>query len=173
MKTKEEAIKQLLEEDAKFGLLLKEHEGDTEYLCEADHLYQEGVIVNDIVKIFGTLSMEDDVPGDTVKREAGMTDKEKIASRNDAFRRRGLGVDLSQGVEEIGDVEEVLQMIREFDGFTKENDPHGEHDHGTVEWEGEEVFWKIGYFDVSLNYWESPLCQNCRRVLTVMLESEL
>ena len=107
-----------------------------------------------------------------VDTEAGTPVKEKIASRNDAFRRSGLGVAISQGIEEIGDFEDLLGMIREFDGFTKENDPHMEHDHGTIEWKGELVFWQIGYYDVCLHHWESPLCPNCHRTITVMLESE-
>jgi hypothetical protein len=38
---------------------------------------------------------------------------------------------------------EVLKRVSEFDRFTEESDPHGEHDFGVLELNGTTIFWKI------------------------------
>jgi Protein of unknown function (DUF3768) len=40
---------------------------------------------------------------------------------------------------------EVLQRVRSFDKFDRDNDPHGEHDFGTFDIEDETFFWKIDH----------------------------
>ena len=68
----------------------------------------------------------------------------------------------------------LLGLMQDFDDFTADNDPYGEHDFGAVEHEGIRVFWKIDYYDLSLRYRSDnpadPLLT--RRVLTVMLAEE-
>ncbi len=61
-----------------------------------------------------------------------------------------------------------------FDAFTPDNDPHGERDFGSFEHEGERIFWKIDYYDRSLQFGsEDPSDpRQTRRVLTIMLASE-
>ncbi len=55
--------------------------------------------------------------------------------------------------------------------FTEDNDPYGEHDFGGVELEEQTVYWKIDYYDQSLEGL-SPAPANPEltvRVLTIML----
>jgi hypothetical protein len=56
MKTKEEAIADLLEEDRKYTRLMKKYQGDDEALGEADFLYQQGVGAADIELILSELN---------------------------------------------------------------------------------------------------------------------
>jgi len=44
-----------------------------------------------------------------------------------------------------------------FDSFTPDNDPYGEHDFGTIDWQEEKIFWKIDYYDQALTFAEDPL----------------
>ena len=45
---------------------------------------------------------------------------------------------------------EVLKAVARFDRFDADNDPHGEHDLGSLDVGGERVLWKIDYFDRAL-----------------------
>ncbi|QQR52002.1 DUF3768 domain-containing protein [bacterium] len=96
----------------------------------------------------------------------------QIAHLNDTFRRGGFGVMVTKGVRELGDAAGIMRAVREFNTFSEDNDPHGEHDFGTIMWLGEKLFWKIDYYDAKLEFGEYPLSQKCRRVLTVMLANE-
>lgn len=96
----------------------------------------------------------------------------KIAALNDIFRKTSHRIMVTPGVKEMEDLPELIVEIRRFNDFTKDNDPYGEHDFGSLEWLEKKVFWKIDYYDQSLKYGEDPLSSKCRRVLTVMLASE-
>ncbi len=96
----------------------------------------------------------------------------KVANMNDVFRGAGFGVTLTVGVQAFTDIFGLMNSIRSFSDFNEDNDPYGEHDFGSLFWEGEKVFWKISYYDQSLQYGEDPLSPKCTRVLTVMLASE-
>jgi hypothetical protein len=91
---------------------------------------------------------------------------------NDKFRKSGFGVTLTNGVQSVTDLQGLLEAIREYDDFTEDNDPYGEHDFGSLVWHSEKVFWKIDYYNESMTTWEDPLSVQCRRVLTVMLADE-
>ena len=113
-----------------------------------------------------------------------MTDQTNpIAALNDAMRRSGprpsANLDqwmLTAGIHELGDafVLRVIQAVTAFDAFTPDNDPHGEHDFGSVDIDGKRVFWKIDYYDRSLEFGSPDPAEAAvtRRVLTVMLASE-
>ena len=106
-----------------------------------------------------------------------MSDEEirayKIADMNDRFRGAAINVMITRGVRDtLPDLVGLLKAVEEYDAFTEDNDPHGEHDFGSLKWYWEKVFWKIDYYDQELKYGEDPLSENCRRVLTVMLASE-
>ena len=105
-----------------------------------------------------------------------------IAEQNDAFRtnpklrpRMGM-VCITPGVKERGTafVQEVMKAIEQFDAFTEDNDPYGEHDFGSVEIDGHTVFWKIDYYDSSLEFGSQDPADELvtKRVMTVMLDSE-
>ncbi len=102
---------------------------------------------------------------------------EAIAGLNDAFRRTGEGghVFLTHGVRALGaeKVITVLAAVRTFDAFTPANDPHGEHDFGAFEFEGQTLFWKIDYYDPALEFADEPSDPDeIERVLTIMLADE-
>ncbi len=100
------------------------------------------------------------------------TNTNRIAFRNDVFRRRGLGFTVTRGIQGLPDCIGLIDAVRHFTKFAPEDDPHGEHDFGSLEWKGEKVFWKVDYYDQSLQYFEDPTSPRCRRVLTVMLADE-
>lgn len=91
---------------------------------------------------------------------------------NDQFRKSGLRVHLTCGVQSVEDLPGLLQAVKEFRVFNENNDPWGEHDFGRLDWHGDKVFWKIDYYNESLDEWEDPLIGSCRRIMTVMLAEE-
>lgn len=69
----------------------------------------------------------------------------------------------------------ILARVRDFDAFTPDNDPYGEHDFGAfTEPDAGKVFWKIDYFDRDYRHHSSDPADPAvtRRVLTVMLADE-
>ena len=79
-----------------------------------------------------------------------------FASGNDAFRRTFVGgvVVVTAAVEALPSQlrSSLLGKVREFDAFTEDNDPHGEHDFGVVEDSDVRCFWKIDYYgDIGLD----------------------
>ena len=102
----------------------------------------------------------------------------RIRTLNDELRQHligGLAV-ITPGVAALGPeaVERIVKTIAVFDDFCHENDPYEEHDFGSFEAEGHTIFFKIDYFDRSLNY-HSPDPTDPAvtvRVITVMLAEE-
>jgi len=75
-----------------------------------------------------------------------MTKQITTAERNDVLRQTFLTgkVVLTSGVAALGDnAQKVITLVREFNTFTGDNDPYGEHDFGKVTFEGVDYFWKI------------------------------
>jgi len=103
----------------------------------------------------------------------------KIRSLNDSFRRNlviGSTVLLSQSVTclEPERLAELLEAVRTFNNFTRANDPHGEHDFGSIDLNSERYFFKIDYYDLSPAM-GSPNPANpavTGRVMTIMLADE-
>ena len=106
--------------------------------------------------------------------------KTKIRRLNDEFRRSmhpSLGrCVMTQGVAELPELERiaVVQKARLFDDFNEENDPYGEHDFGIIKLREESVYFKIDYYDKSLEYGsEDPSDpEKTTRVMTLMLACE-
>ena len=116
-----------------------------------------------------------------------MSTSPTLAQINDAFRAR-IGVPtfgdaipgrfvFTQGIQALSPEAqiELWSLVRDFDDFTEENDPYGEHDVGVIEHpEAGTVFWKIDYYDPTLSMGsEDPLdlSKTCR-VLTILLAEE-
>ncbi|MEL6467544.1 MAG: DUF3768 domain-containing protein [Pseudomonadota bacterium] len=104
---------------------------------------------------------------------------QRIRELNDRFRVEGLGhgsILLTQGIQAKGGEFAVsaFNAVRAFNDFSEDNDPWGEHDFGAVDLDGEKVFFKIDYYDLSLQQGsENPANEGCtHRVLTIMLASE-
>ncbi len=96
----------------------------------------------------------------------------RVAELNDRFRHKGFGVTLTCGVQALADVAGLMKAVRLFDTFSEDNDPYGEHDFGMLTWSGNKVFWKIDYYNQTLDEGKHPLSEECRRILTVMLAEE-
>ena len=103
-----------------------------------------------------------------------------IAALNDAFRRSLLSragrIVYTSGVSANGPkfVAKALAAVAAFEAFTTANDPHEEHDFGSFEINGEALFWKIDYYDETMQSGsENPADpQQTTRVLTVMMATE-
>ncbi len=103
----------------------------------------------------------------------------RIRELNDAFRTSLAGgkVYTTDGVNSEGAdfVARALAATRTFDRFSNNNDPHGEHDFGSFEVDGQKLFWKIDYYDKDdANFGaEDPSDpSSTERVLTIMLAEE-
>lgn len=83
---------------------------------------------------------------------------------------------MTQGVAELTELERiaVIQKVRLFDEFNKENDPYGEHDFGSFSVRDQKLFFKIDYYDKNLEWGsEDPSDpEKTTRVMTLMLASE-
>jgi hypothetical protein len=108
-----------------------------------------------------------------------ITQAEKIAQLNDRFRKGeiGLGIKvLSQMVKTLSKTQQLhlIGLVKAFDDFTSDNNPHGEHDFGCIEMEDQKYFWKIDYYDRKfVQGSEDPADLSItRRVLTIMHSSE-
>ncbi len=80
----------------------------------------------------------------------------EISKLNDAFRSTGTFT-VTYGVLGLNDVPGLITAVREDTDFTESIDPYGEHDFGVILWNGEKIFWKIDYYDQTLDHWEDPL----------------
>lgn len=99
---------------------------------------------------------------------------EQIKHLNDLLRQKHIGgrIMITHGVQQLGteDLKSLLGVIAEFDDFHDHNDPRGEHDCATLEFNGEKYIWKIDYYDLSLSF-HSPDFSDpfiTERVMTVM-----
>ena len=102
----------------------------------------------------------------------------RIRELNDAFRRSFLGgrVVVTASIAALGDdrCATIFEVVRSFDSFDRDNDPHGEHDFGIITDGDERVYWKIDYYDAACVYGsEDPADpQKTTRVLTIMLAED-
>ena len=103
----------------------------------------------------------------------------EVQRLNDEFRCFGIGrgsVMLTAGIHETGPkfVQEVVAAVQAFNAFDRDNDPHGEHDFGSFYIGGERLFFKLDYYDLSLQAHSPDAADPAQthRVLTIMLASE-
>ena len=103
---------------------------------------------------------------------------EKVRELNDAFRKSFAGgkVVMTASVAELPDMvrANALVEVSRFDRFTEDNDPHGEHDFGSFEMVGRKFFWKLDYYDSTMEFGsEDPSDpEKTTRVLTLMLAED-
>ena len=116
-----------------------------------------------------------------------MSPRPALAEINDTFRAR-LGVPsfedaipgrfvFTRGIEALAPEVQIdlWFQVRDFDAFTEDNDPYGEHDFSAIDHPvAGKVFWKIDYYDPSYSKGSedpSDIAQT-RCVLTVLLAEE-
>ena len=101
-----------------------------------------------------------------------------IKTLNDNFRKTFTGgqVLLTAGIDSLptDDVANIMLLVQNFNDFTLDNDPYGEHDFGSFDYKGNKIFWKIDYYDLNNQYMsENPANPDItNRVLTIMLAEE-
>ena len=114
------------------------------------------------------------------------TTTSKIAELNDRFRKATGSSDpagislgkkvMTSGIQTVGLLAtvEIAERVAAFDSFTEDNDPHGEHDFGSFDYEGRGIFWKIDYYDRDMELMSPDPADPSvtTRVLTVMLADE-
>ena len=104
--------------------------------------------------------------------------KERIAALNDTLRRslEGGMVVLTPGIEALGPerLSRLGEKLAQFNEFTAENDPHGEHDYGSFALDDERVCFKIDYYDKRGRFASPDPAdpEKTLRVLTVLLPEE-
>ncbi len=106
------------------------------------------------------------------------TKVEQIRALNDELRQYLLGgvAMITPGIAALGQtaVERIVKTISVYDDFCHENDPYEEHDFGEFDAEGARIFFKIDYYDKTLqNHSPNPSDPNLtERVITIMLAEE-
>ena len=107
-----------------------------------------------------------------------MTNPQTIRILNDTLRSTFWTgkVMLTQGVSCLPPEEmaTLLTAVSTFDAFTKANDPHGEHDFGSIDQGGVRYFWKIDYYDTACEMGSPDPADPAvtTRVLTIMRADE-
>lgn len=112
------------------------------------------------------------------KKSAEKIKTSQIQTLNDVLRTTFTtgAVMFTHGIQNLDEqvIEAILKKVQQFDDFSKDNDPYGEHDFGIVQAAGETAYWKIDYYDKDMNGGsEDPSdSEVTSRVLTIMLRSE-
>jgi hypothetical protein len=105
-----------------------------------------------------------------------MTDHARIRELNDEFRK-GLSdgrLMVTQGISKRCDVWEIVQQVRKYNSFDRDNDPYDEHDFGTIMVDDQHIFWKLDLYSTDLEAGSpDPTDPSVTtRVLTIMLAEE-
>jgi len=104
----------------------------------------------------------------------------KIRALNDHVRRSFLfgRVVMTSAVSALPDeaMQALFMEVQTFEEFTPDNDPHGEHDFGAIQFRGNTWFWKIDYFkrgsECTLGSDDPSNSDETERVLTIMRADE-
>lgn len=101
---------------------------------------------------------------------------ERIRQLNDAARKSLSGLVVTSGVScfPLDFQLELFRELKNYNNFNAGNDPHNEHDFGTILLGGCKFFWKIDYYDTSLKYHSEDASNPSitRRIITLMLAEE-
>lgn len=103
---------------------------------------------------------------------------DRIRELNDRFRFSFAGgqVLMTSGITALPAALQALicDQVQKFVAFTPDNDPHGEHDFGSVTVHGHKIFWKIDYYAPDMLHGSDDPADPAltRRVLTIMLAEE-
>jgi hypothetical protein len=116
-----------------------------------------------------------------IEAEAAMskTDKSgRIRELNDVLRATFTGgkVVMTDGVAALpeNDLAQLLAKVRSFDEFTNDNDPHDEHDFGSIVLAGQTYFFKVDYYAPDMDGGSEDPADPAKttRVLTIMRADE-
>ncbi len=103
---------------------------------------------------------------------------EKIKKLNDKLRKYFIGgkVIITQGIRAMPDEDKeiLFNKVKNFNDFNQGNNPYEENDFGCINFNGEQFFWKIDYYDgdyLGLSFDPSDETIT-NRVLTIMKAEE-
>lgn len=102
----------------------------------------------------------------------------RIAALNDALRRsfKGGRVLMTSSIAALPAPEQaaILMAAARFDAFSRDNDPHGEHDCARFEAAGHACLFKVDYYDEAMEFASPDPADPAvtRRVLTIMLAAD-
>jgi hypothetical protein len=97
---------------------------------------------------------------------------------NDQLRTTFVGgaIVITSGVDSLtlGRRSALMSAVRNFNAFSADDDPYGEHDFGAIDLTGEKFFFKIDYYDRSMEGASpDPADPRCTtRVMTIMRADE-
>lgn len=74
----------------------------------------------------------------------------------------------------LADQSAIREKVETFNAFNPGDNPYGERDFGAFEHAGERIYWKIDYYDPTLEFGSEDPADPAQtvRVLTIMLASE-
>ncbi len=107
-----------------------------------------------------------------------LIDRARVRALNDILRRTLCGgtLMLTPGIVALGRERQatILAAVAAFDSFDADNDPYGERDFGALTVAGEQVYFKIDYYDQWLMFGSPDPADSSltARVLTILLASE-
>jgi hypothetical protein len=102
----------------------------------------------------------------------------RIRRLNDVLRATFTGgkVVMTDGVAALpeNDLAQLLVKVRGFDEFTNDNDPHGEHDFGSIVLAKQTFFFKVDYYAPDMDGGSEDPADPTKttRVLTIMRADE-
>ena len=100
----------------------------------------------------------------------------RVRELNDAFRQTFTGGVVTDGVAALpeSDLAQLLERVRRFDEFSKDNDPYGEHDFGSLDLSGQTYFFKVDYYAPDMEGGSEDPSDPAKttRVLTIMRADE-
>src|ERR1700686_753246 len=137
-------------------------------------------VTTELVRFGISAGIEAAIGADSLPKVHVMTTAyaDKIRELNDAFRKTLAGGQscFTASVFALGTyfTAAALAAVRTFDAFTPDNDPYGEHDFGAITIGEQKLFWKIDYYDLSLQYGSKNPSDPAQttRVMTIMLAEE-
>lgn len=103
----------------------------------------------------------------------------RIRELNDRLRTTGKGGKfyMTRAVADLPSqtTAALLLELEQFNDFTRNNDPWGEHDFGSVSVDGVAYFWKIDAYDLNLEFGSPDPADDAmtQRVLTLMTADDL
>ena len=133
-----------------------------------------------LIRFGPTAGIEAAIDAGSLPKGMNMSDVRtlRIRNLNDLFRTtlEGGKAFITPGVSSLGPdfAASALSAVRSFAEFSPDNDPYGEHDFGAVTIGDEKLFWKIDYYDQSMDFGSNDPADPAQttRVLTILLAEE-
>ena len=78
----------------------------------------------------------------------GIKERNDELRKNAPFAKGRNKIVFTCGIQALRrDFVDILTKVVEYNDFNEDNDPHGEHDFGSFDQNGNKIFWKIDNYD--------------------------